>query len=94
MIGAFCFGLQVEQETFRPGQVELLDMIAQSGETLLALLDATLDLTKMETNSLKLDEQPIALCKLAGDAIQLLRVRMRYFFGYPKSVLGEHTATC
>lgn len=58
-----------------PEQFECLDSIKQSAETLLALVDDILDLTKIEAGSLHVNLQPIFLKETLNQGLQGLAYR-------------------
>jgi signal transduction histidine kinase len=57
----------------RDEQSEYLDDVAQSGETLLALLNDILDLAKIEAERMELAPSPISITQLLQDAAQFMK---------------------
>lgn len=81
-------------------QREYVDTIRLSGETLLSLINDILDLSKIESGKLEMEEAPISLAKLVEETYDLLSVRanekgldLLYLIdpNVPSEVLGDPT---
>ncbi len=79
-------------------QSQYVNVIAQSGETLLALINDILDLSKIEAGQLELDQVPFDLRELATSTIEILRsqaskhglkMTLRYAPELPARVVGD-----
>ena len=68
-------GLMQHDRALSAGQKENLDIIRQSGEYLLALIDDVLDMAKIEAGRVKLDEQSVDLHAMMRDIIAMMRDR-------------------
>ncbi len=58
-------------------QRRYVTIFQQSGESLTALIDDLLDLSKIEANRLQVESLPFSLRQLAGDVMALLGARAR-----------------
>lgn len=56
-------------------QREYLQLVLQSGEGLLAVINDVLDFSKVESGHIELDRQPVSLRECLGDALKSLAVR-------------------
>ncbi|WP_254510630.1 PAS domain-containing hybrid sensor histidine kinase/response regulator [Anatilimnocola floriformis] len=56
-------------------QREYLQLVLQSGEGLLSVINDVLDFSKVESGHIELDRQPVALRECLGDALKSLAVR-------------------
>ena len=56
-------------------QREYLQLVLQSGEGLLSVINDVLDFSKVESGHIELDHQPVALRECLGDALKSLAVR-------------------
>ncbi len=83
-----------------PEQRRSLNLIQTSGETLLTLLNDILDLSKIEAESLHLEEVPFDLPRLVDGTVSLMAVRARersiellteFGAGVPEQVRGDPT---
>ncbi|MES2780021.1 MAG: response regulator [Bacteroidota bacterium] len=81
-------------------QKEYVDTIRLSGETLLSLINDILDLSKIESGKLEIEEAPMSLVKLVEETYDLLSVRanekgldLLYLIdpNVPSEVLGDPT---
>ena len=60
-----------------PGQRELVDVIQQSGESLLVIINDILDYSKIESGQMELDWQPFRLCDVVQTSVRLLAGKSR-----------------
>jgi len=60
-----------------PEQRQDLEAARDSGQSLLALLNDILDLSKIEAEKIELDDAPVNVCACVGDAMRVLQVRAR-----------------
>ena len=60
-----------------PQQREDLEAARDSGQSLLALLNDILDLSKIEAEKIELDAAPVEVCACVADAMRVLQVRAR-----------------
>lgn len=68
--GVLGFSNLLRETDLSPEQREYVDTIARSSESLLALINDTLDLSKIEAGRLELHHQPLAIGLLLEDVIQ------------------------
>ncbi len=92
-------GLMLD-EPLTPGQRECLEIICSSGDTLLAIINNILDLTKIEANMLELEYQPFDLrscIKASLDLVSASASEKGLSIGYtiedntPNMILGDPT---
>lgn len=67
-------GLLLESITDRQ-QREYVEMISESGEALLTLIDDILDFSKIESGKIELEESPIEIEQIVADVASLLRFK-------------------
>ena len=81
-------------------QREYVQMIAQSGESLLTLINDILDFSKIESGKIELEQIPMSVREVLGDAVNLLRFRAqakhvdlicKVESGFPDRVIGDPT---
>lgn len=81
-------------------QREYVQMIAQSGESLLTLINDILDFSKIESGKIELEQIPMSVREVLGDAVNLLKFRAqaknvnlvcKVESGFPDRVIGDPT---
>ena len=93
------FSSLLRREAQLPGaQSEKLDVINRSGEHLLTLINDVLEMSKIESGRVQLDESPFDLGAMVRDVIDLMHVRadqkglrliIEQSTGYPRRIQGD-----